>query len=94
VLAPFFGMLRHALAPGGRVLFVDEDERCAERADGHGTDAVPTATRRLRDGREFDIVKVFWTPTDLARALAELGWDADVQRVGDTFLRGNAAPKP
>jgi demethylmenaquinone methyltransferase/2-methoxy-6-polyprenyl-1,4-benzoquinol methylase len=93
-LQPFFALLRDALAPGGRVLFVDEDDRCAERADGHGSDALPTATRRLRDGREFDIVKVFWTPTDLARTLAELGWDADVQRVGDTFLRGNAAPKP
>jgi demethylmenaquinone methyltransferase/2-methoxy-6-polyprenyl-1,4-benzoquinol methylase len=93
-LPPFFALLRDALAPGGRVLFVDEDDRCAERADGHGSDALPTATRRLRDGREFDIVKVFWRPTDLARTLAELGWDADVQRVGDTFLRGNAAPKP
>jgi trans-aconitate methyltransferase len=91
-LAAFFGMVRAALAPGGRVLFVDEDERCAERADGHGTDALPTATRRLRDGREFDIVKVFWTPADLARTLADLGWDADVQRVGETFLRGVARP--
>jgi SAM-dependent methyltransferase len=93
-LAPFFAMLGDALAPGGRVLFVDEDDRCAERADAHGTDAVPTATRRLRDGRAFDIVKVFWTPTDLARTLADLGWETDVERVGETFLRGCARPTP
>jgi demethylmenaquinone methyltransferase/2-methoxy-6-polyprenyl-1,4-benzoquinol methylase len=91
---PFFAMLRRALAPGGRVLFVDEDDRCAERLDAHGTDALPTATRRLRDGREFDFVKVFWSPADLTNTLAALDWDFEIDRVGPTFLRGAGEPRP
>jgi demethylmenaquinone methyltransferase/2-methoxy-6-polyprenyl-1,4-benzoquinol methylase len=90
---PFFAMLRRALVPGGRVLFVDEDDRCPERVDGHGTNALPTATRRLRDGREFDIVKVFWTPADLTKRLTALGWDFEIHRVGPTFLRGAGEPR-
>jgi hypothetical protein len=33
-----------------------------------------TVRRSLSDGREFEIVKRFWTPTALERELATFGW--------------------
>jgi hypothetical protein len=51
-------------------------------------DGVPVATRTLRDGRQFDVVKLFWDPAALENRLRSLGWDITVQRAGDTFLYG------
>jgi hypothetical protein len=45
----------------------------------------------LVDGREFDVVKVFWDPDDLAARLRELAWDVDVRRV-DAGLYGVGRP--
>ena len=45
---------------------------------------------KLADGRSFDIVKVFWDPSQLRDRLLSVGWDATVGRVGETFLTGVA----
>jgi hypothetical protein len=42
--------------------------------------------RKLNDGREFDIVKVFYDPTQLERRLAQLGWTGWVQSSGKFFF--------
>jgi hypothetical protein len=47
-----------------------------------------TLTRRLNDGQEFRIVKVFYTPEELAQKLAVLGWRFDVQSTANYFLYG------
>jgi hypothetical protein len=78
------------LAPGGRVAFVDEDERAVSHEETHSTDDVPTARRRLRDGRTFDIVKVFWNEADLERRLSRAGWRAGVRPLAATCLCGFA----
>jgi demethylmenaquinone methyltransferase/2-methoxy-6-polyprenyl-1,4-benzoquinol methylase len=46
--------------------------------------------RRLRDGREFRIVKRYWEPDELRDRLAELGWVADVARTGRFFIHATA----
>jgi hypothetical protein len=33
----------------------------------------------------FDVVKVFWEPTELKARLAELGWDINVETSGPFF---------
>lgn len=88
----FWSLVRRCLAPHGRVGFVDEDDRGAGHDEVRSVEGVPVARRRLADGREFDIVKVFWRPDDLEGRLRSLGWDADVRRTGDTFLFGVAKP--
>ena len=72
----------------GQVAFVDEDDRVAHYDEVRLVDGVPVARRRLEDGREFDIVKVFWEPHDLAAKLRDLGWTVNVSRVGDSYLYG------
>jgi demethylmenaquinone methyltransferase/2-methoxy-6-polyprenyl-1,4-benzoquinol methylase len=77
----FWEVVRASLRAGGRVAFVDEDDRAAERDEVQLLEGVPMARRRLGDGREFDIVKVFWNPDDLAARLRDLDWDIGVRRL-------------
>jgi demethylmenaquinone methyltransferase/2-methoxy-6-polyprenyl-1,4-benzoquinol methylase len=86
----FWSLVEACLAPGGRVAFVDEDERAVSHEETHSTDDVPTARRRLRDGRTFDIVKVFWNEADLERRLSRAGWRAGVRPLAATCLCGFA----
>ena len=86
----FWSLVETCLAPGGRVGFVDEDERAASLEASRSSDDVPTARRRLGDGRTFDIVKVFWNEADLQRRLSRGGWRAEVQPLAATCLHGVA----
>lgn len=85
----FWALVRSSLRVGGRVAFVDEDDRGANNDDIHLVDNVPVAPRTLRDGRRFDIVKVYWDPTELEDRLRTLDWQVTVRRVGGTFLYGS-----
>jgi trans-aconitate methyltransferase len=88
----FWSMVATALVPGGRACFIDSSSR--ERADERVFEdrATPGAWRRLRDGSDHRIVKVFYSPADLAARLAELGWSADVRETDDPLLVGSACP--
>lgn len=93
--AAFWGTVRAALRPGGRVFFVDSlrPETPAD-ADGRplpGEDET-VAVRRLDDGRSFRIVKVFYDPAELRARLRGLGWEVEVGTTGDFFLLGSGAP--
>lgn len=85
----FWDLVRSCLRSSGRVCFIDEDDRAAGHDDLREVDGVPVATRRLADGRTFDIVKVFWRPDDLEHRLRALGWDVAVKPAGDSFLYGH-----
>jgi len=69
----FWQLVERALKPGGRVFLVDNarlgDPRHLVSAQGE------VVRRNVSDGREFDIVKRFWTPAELERELAALGWE-------------------
>lgn len=84
----FWALVRRCLRSDGRVAFVDEDERAASYDEVLTVDGVPAARRTLDDGRQFDIVKVFWTPADLEKRLDSLGWDIKIRRVGEAFMYG------
>lgn len=68
----FWALVARALKPDGRVFLVDNaqlgDPRHLVGASGE------VLRRSLSDGREFDIVKRMWTPAQLERELASLGW--------------------
>jgi demethylmenaquinone methyltransferase/2-methoxy-6-polyprenyl-1,4-benzoquinol methylase len=75
----FWTMLRDALAPGGRVVMVDDGIRDDEGVERFAED--PTGRdehRQLADGREFTIVKIAYAPWDLEARLAAIGWHASV----------------
>lgn len=92
----FWDLVGRALAPGGRVLFVDKlllDDpeverrrqpfRVAEHDDG-------TATRRVEDGREFRIADVYYEPEELEAKLRAVGWEAEVRARRPFFYVGRA----
>jgi demethylmenaquinone methyltransferase/2-methoxy-6-polyprenyl-1,4-benzoquinol methylase len=84
----FWGLVRSAVREGGRVAFVDEDDRAIDNDEVRVLDGVPVARRKLRDGQEFDVIKVFWNPEELAVRLHQLDWDVTVHRVGQALLYG------
>jgi len=91
----FWDLVRDSLAPGGRVFFVDSlHEPTSTAADHRLEDAKSTATvRRLNDGREFRIVKVFYDPEELTRKLEGLGWRFTVSPTENYFLYGCGSPR-
>jgi demethylmenaquinone methyltransferase/2-methoxy-6-polyprenyl-1,4-benzoquinol methylase len=91
----FWSLVRACVRPEGPVAFVDEDDRAAGHDDARLVGGVPAARRTLSDGRQFDIVKLFWDPAALEQRLRELHWDVEIRRVGETFMYGasrRAAP--
>jgi SAM-dependent methyltransferase len=81
----FWALVRRALRPGGRVFFADN----LRPAPGPPAGAT-VERRRLNDGREFDIVKVYHDPPALERRLAALGWHATVTTTPRFFIHGTA----
>jgi SAM-dependent methyltransferase len=88
--AAFWELVRSALAPGGRVFFVDslraetwaEKERLGRSPRGH------TTLRRLNDGREFRIYKIFYEPDELVARLDDMGWNVCVRATENHLLYG------
>ena len=86
----FWVLVDAALEPGGRVFFVDSRYEPASTAKDHHLESAQAATvaRRLNDGREFRIVKVFYDAAQLSDALARLGWDFAVKETPNYFIHG------
>jgi SAM-dependent methyltransferase len=86
----FWRMVGTALRPGGRVFFIDSDRSDLSTASDHRLPPTDDETmlRRLDDGREFRIVKRFYSPEWLKRRLAELGWRVRINRTGEFFIYG------
>jgi demethylmenaquinone methyltransferase/2-methoxy-6-polyprenyl-1,4-benzoquinol methylase len=77
-LGEFLGLARGWLKPGGRFAAIDSLPDTASGAADHPEPADDLAVRRLADGREFTIVKVYYTPDELAASLGAAGFD-DIQ---------------
>jgi demethylmenaquinone methyltransferase/2-methoxy-6-polyprenyl-1,4-benzoquinol methylase len=81
----FWSLVDRALVPDGRAFLIDN----APSVDWYDGDGGVTR-RELGDGRTYDIVKVYWSPTDLRDRLARIGWRAELRR-GEFFLYGSVA---
>jgi SAM-dependent methyltransferase len=91
----FWALVGRALSPGGRAFFVDSlSEQAATARDQPPLDDSGVARRRLNDGREFDIVKVYYEPAALERRLQALGWQGHVRVSGRHFLYGTMERLP
>lgn len=89
--AAFWELVRSCLAPGGRVFFVDSRRDPTSTAIDHRLPS-PAATllrRRLNDGREFQVYKIFYEPGELASRLRELGWNFSVKQTDHYFIYGS-----
>jgi demethylmenaquinone methyltransferase/2-methoxy-6-polyprenyl-1,4-benzoquinol methylase len=84
-------LARAWLKPGGRFAAIDSQADTASGAADHPEPADDLAVRRLADGREFTIVKVFYAPEDLTAALERAGFeDVEVTTTGRFFLTASA----
>jgi SAM-dependent methyltransferase len=86
----FWETVRAALAPQGRVFLTDEIEDARKRDEHLREDfavdsSVPVVNRSLADGRNFQVVKVFWNAHELGAALKAIGWDAAIHPAGPLY---------
>ena len=89
----FWELIDSCLRPDGRVFFVDNRWYPGYRWPRGETplgDAAPWVARReLSDGRQYDIVKVFYGVRELEGRLADLGWAGRVSETSNFFIWGD-----
>ncbi|HEY7091623.1 MAG TPA: methyltransferase domain-containing protein [Ktedonobacterales bacterium] len=84
-LPPMLSALRRAVRPGGQLCIIDEPDSSPVRP--------PTAEdpnlemRELRDGRQFQIVKIYHSPQRLAALCEDAGF-AQVTNIPGTYFFG------
>lgn len=90
-LADFLALCRRWLKPRGIYAFIDSRPDPDSGALDNPPPADDMSTRRLADGREFRIPKVYYTPAELLAALVVAGFsDTSVTTTSRFFLLGRA----
>jgi demethylmenaquinone methyltransferase/2-methoxy-6-polyprenyl-1,4-benzoquinol methylase len=75
----FWSLVRSCLAPGGRVFLIDNRHPTREIADPYVIERdSDLEVRRLHDGREFQVVEIFYEPEELQSRLGAEGWTATI----------------
>lgn len=100
-LYEFLGTISGALKPGGKLFFIDSlpdpsamsrdmIERSAQWDHFANTlsSAETTLQRRLNDGREFEVVKVFYEAHNLAHQFKTFDIDVTIRQTNRFFLYG------
>jgi demethylmenaquinone methyltransferase/2-methoxy-6-polyprenyl-1,4-benzoquinol methylase len=89
--AEFLALVRRWLKPGGLFALIDSLPDPQSGAADHPANVGDTSVRRLEDGREFTIVKVYREPADIETALKDAGFSqAAVTTTGRFFVLGSA----
>jgi demethylmenaquinone methyltransferase/2-methoxy-6-polyprenyl-1,4-benzoquinol methylase len=90
-LAEFLSIARGWLKPDGLFAFIDSRRDPDSSATDHPTPADDLSTRKLDDGREFTIPKIYWEPEELEAGLKAAGFEtASVHTTSRFFLLGEA----
>lgn len=85
LLGPFLQRVAGWLAPGGRVFYVDSLPYASRVSPALVSTDGDLHTRRLADGREFTIVKVFRTREVMQTAFEEAGLRAEIRETPTLF---------
>jgi SAM-dependent methyltransferase len=92
----FWGTVRDALVPEGRIFLVDEAKdawRYEHFREVFVAGKTEVVARSLRDGTRFNVVKVFWDPDELTARLRALGWHISANVAGPFFwAEGHLSP--
>jgi demethylmenaquinone methyltransferase/2-methoxy-6-polyprenyl-1,4-benzoquinol methylase len=82
-LGDFLDRVQRAIRPGGRLFVIDEP---AGGRQVSGPSQSGRQTRILTDGRQFEIVKVYYQPAAISAALWQRGFTSIVAIAGDAFF--------
>lgn len=86
-LSSFLGAVYDALAPGGRLFFVDSQEVDTSHTRGEAEDLGGELQQRvLSDGRRYEIVKIYYDPAQLTATLREGGFEIEVLSTPNFFI--------
>ncbi|MGW6482267.1 class I SAM-dependent methyltransferase [Streptomyces sp. NPDC055059] len=80
-----------ALAPGGKAIFIDDGPAAAAYEEVLANQPAPASLRRLDDGSQYRIVKVFHDTQTLTDDLTGLGWSVRIRTMAGNFI-GIAEP--
>ncbi|MBX7554838.1 class I SAM-dependent methyltransferase [Streptomyces sp. NPDC004232] len=81
-LPDFWNTVAAALAPGGKAIFIDDGPAAAAEEEILADQPAPAALRRLDDGSQYRIVKVFHDVRTLTDDLTVLGWSVRIWPMG------------
>lgn len=89
-LGVFLDNVARSVRPGGQVFLVDSQRAPASTAHDHTPYEEESIqhVRKLNDGREFTIVKIFYEPAALGHMLAERGFHPAVRVTDNYFIYG------
>ncbi len=91
----FWDALRGWLSPEGSVFLIDSRYDPTSTARDHRLEGEggTTVSRKLEDGREFRIFKVFYRANSLAERLERLGWGSQLRETARYFVFGAVLPR-
>ncbi|MPZ49778.1 MAG: methyltransferase domain-containing protein [Dehalococcoidia bacterium] len=89
-LGQFLTMVASALRPGGKLFFVDGRPESTVTAidQRHPDGGSQIMTRKLNDGRTFEVVKNFYPPADLEQRFRAVGLKVGVKETPTYFIYG------
>ncbi|MFD0034511.1 class I SAM-dependent methyltransferase [Streptomyces sp. NPDC127172] len=90
-LPDFWNTVAAALAPGGKAIFIDDGPAAAAYEEVLANQPAPASLRRLDDGSQYRIVKVFHDTQTLTDDLTALGWSVRIRTMAGNFI-GIAEP--
>ncbi|MGW7594951.1 class I SAM-dependent methyltransferase [Streptomyces asiaticus] len=85
-LPDFWNTVAAALAPGGKAIFIDDGPAAAAYEEVLANQPTPAALRRLDDGSQYRIVKVFHDARTLTDDLTALGWSVRIRTMAGNFV--------
>lgn len=86
----FWESVRAALKPGGQAFFIDSLFGPMSTAHDHDPiDESGVVRRKLNDGQQYEIVKIFYEPAELEAKLRQQGFGGWVRSTGTYFLYGS-----
>lgn len=94
-LSRFLKTVHAALKPGGRLFLVDS--RALDRSRSHTGTAnlgADLQRRALKDGAQFDIVKIYYDPAELTETLRAHGFDILVEATENFFIYADGRKLP
>ncbi|MBD2168243.1 class I SAM-dependent methyltransferase [Calothrix membranacea FACHB-236] len=92
LLESFLVKVYKSVRLGGQVFIIDSRFEPTSTANNHilNDDGNIYKSRKLNDGKEFQIVKIFYQPDALHKHLAQVGFKADVKLTEHYFIYAHA----